>query len=101
MIECAQDCSFLKLRTLFLYANKSFQMDLWNKSSSGNNSSLPASISNIRTYLAKGEKKAKFAEGPTISRPGPILLMVAATAVNPVIRSVLSKIPTEQKEQRR
>ena len=58
-----------------------------NKSSIGNNSKRPANISNINTYFEKGEKCAKFCVGPTISRPGPMLFIVAATAVKFVIKS--------------
>ena len=64
-----------------------FQVAGVNNNSIGNNSSLPASISNIRTIFAGSEKKLKFDEGPTISRPGPTLFIVVATAVNEVIRS--------------
>ena len=52
----------------------------------GYSSSLPASISNIRTYLDAREKWPKFAVGPTAERPGPMLLNVAATEVKIVSR---------------
>lgn len=52
----------------------------------GNSSKRPASISNIRTYLEKLEKMEKFCVGPTISKPGPILFNVAATAVKLVVK---------------
>jgi len=52
----------------------------------GNNSSLPASISNINISFEGIEKKAKLQVGPTASSPGPILFMVAATAVKFVTR---------------
>ena len=68
-----------------------FQIIGWNRISIGNSSSLPASISKIRTYLANGEKKLKFCVGPTNSRPGPILLIQAATAVKFVVKSFWSK----------
>ncbi len=57
----------------------------------GNSSRRPANISNISTYLLKFEKKPKFLVGPTIDRPGPMLLMVAATAVKLVVISLPSK----------
>ena len=52
----------------------------------GKSSSLPANISKIRTNFVKGEKNAKLLVGPTSSSPGPILLIVAATAVKLVIK---------------
>ena len=58
---------------------------------SGNSSSLPASISKIKIYLEKTEKCPKFWVGPASSNPGPMLLIVAATAVKFVIRSFPSK----------
>ena len=48
-------------------------------------------MSNMSTYLVNGLNMEKFAAGPTIPKPGPILLMVAATAVKVVTRSVSSK----------
>ena len=42
-------------------------------------------MSNISTIFESGENIEKFPVGPTSSRPGPILLNVAATAVNVVI----------------
>ena len=53
----------------------------------GKISSLPASISKVSTNVEKFEYTEKFWVGPTISRPGPILLNVAATAEKLVIRS--------------
>ena len=55
--------------------------------SMGKSSSLPISMSKIKTHLEKSVKKEKFAVGPTIERPGPTLLNVVATAVNEVVRS--------------
>ncbi len=53
-------------------------------------SSLPASISNIITYFEKCEKDAKLSDGPALPRPGPMLFIVAATAVNVLTKSKLS-----------
>ena len=53
----------------------------------GKSSSLPAIILKVRTSFESEEKSAKFAAGPTPERPGPMLLMVAATAVKFVTRS--------------
>ena len=50
----------------------------------------PASMSKVSTSVEKFEYIEKFCVGPAISRPGPILLKVAATAVKLVIRSKLS-----------
>ncbi len=57
----------------------------------GTSSSLPASISNERSSLPSPEKPAKLPEGPTASRPGPILLTHESTAVKDVTRSLPSK----------
>ena len=56
--------------------------------SNGKSSSLPASMSNIKTNLLSGEKRLKFCVGPTRFKPGPMLFMVVATAVKFVIRSL-------------
>lgn len=60
--------------------------------STGKSSSLPASISNIRTHLEKGLNRLKFWVGPTSSNPGPMLLKVAATAVKFVVKSYPSML---------
>ena len=52
----------------------------------GNSSSLPANISNIKISFDGTEKNAKLPVGPTASSPGPILFMVAVTAVKLVTR---------------
>ena len=49
-------------------------------------------MSIVRTRVEKSEKMPKLPVGPTIPRPGPILLKVAATAVKLVTRSVLSML---------
>ena len=69
-----------------------FQVAGWKSINIGKISSLPASISNIRIYLEKTEKDAKLPVGPTISRPGPILLSVAATEVKVVVKSNPSRL---------
>ena len=60
-----------------------------NKRSIGYNSSLPASISKVKTSFEKYEYILKFAIGPTLASPGPILLNVAAMAVKLVSKSKL------------
>ena len=55
--------------------------------SSGNSSSLPASMSNIRTNLENGEKIEKFCVGPTRFNPGPILFNTVTTEVKFVEKS--------------
>ena len=67
-----------------------FQVEGLKSKSIGKSSSLPASISMIRTILVGSEKNAKFCVGPTPSSPGPILLRAANTDVKFVIRSWLS-----------
>ena len=57
----------------------------------GNNSSLPASILKVRASFDRGEKNAKFDVGPTPSRPGPTLFIVAVTAVKLVVKLCPSK----------
>ena len=53
----------------------------------GKTSSLPASISKMRTIFETGEKIAKFEVGPTSLRPGPILLRQDNTEVKLVVKS--------------
>ena len=62
--------------------------------SMGKSSSLPASMSKIRTSLDKGEKNPKFDVGPTSSRPGPTLFKHAETAVKFVTPSMFSNDKT-------
>lgn len=62
----------------------------WNNISSGKSSSLPASISNIITYLLSAEKPPKLQVGPTFESSGPTLLIVAANAVKLVVKSLFS-----------
>ena len=69
-----------------------FQVSFLKRIRRGKISSLPANISKISTHLEKWENNPKFCVGPTISRPGPILLKVAATAVKFVVRSKLSML---------
>ena len=55
-------------------------------------------MSNIRTHLVNGLKCAKLAVGPTISSPGPILLIVAVTAVKLVTKSFSSSETTSKEK---
>ena len=71
----------------FSYIPYFFQVFGANKSNMGNISKRPASISKINTSFAKAEYPAKFPAGPTSPSPGPILFIVATTAVKLVIRS--------------
>ena len=59
-----------------------------NKRSIGNNSSLPAIIENVNTRVENPLNPIKLLVGPMVPRPGPMLLIVAVTAVNAVVRSV-------------
>jgi hypothetical protein len=61
-----------------------------NSISIGNISSLPKSISNDKTILAKPEKPEKLPIGPTRLNPGPMLLRHERTAVTVVSISKLS-----------
>ena len=63
-----------------------------NRSSIGNSSRRPASMSNIRIYLLMGLKIPKLQVGPTLESPGPMLFKVAAIAVKFVVRSKLSML---------
>ena len=54
----------------------------------GISSSRPAIILNESTSFENQVKPAKLLVGPISPRPGPMLLIVAATEVNPVVRSV-------------
>ena len=62
----------------------------------GKISSRPTSMSKDSSSLDQGEKLEKLPMGPTISRPGPTLLMQAATAVNVVTRSNCSRDTNRQ-----
>ncbi len=62
----------------------------WKSINNGNNSRRPASISNIRTIFEKMLKLPKFCAGPASASPGPILFIVARTAVKLVVKSLLS-----------
>ena len=84
-----QDFNFFLI--VIFCVKSSFQTAGWNNISSGNNSKRPASISNIITSLEKLLKNPKLQSGPTMESPGPILLIVAATAVKFVTRSCPSK----------
>lgn len=53
----------------------------------GRHSSLPKSMSNDRMIFVKSEKKEKFCVGPTLLRPGPILLIHVTTDENEVAKS--------------
>ena len=86
MPECAKAHSVLPFYFLHFF-NESFQIAGWNKIRSGYNSNRPASISKISIHFENREKIPKFWVGPTSSNPGPMLLMVAATAVKFVIKS--------------
>ena len=50
----------------------------------GKTSSRPMTIQAVRASLLTGENRAKLPMGPTASRPGPMLLMQATTAVKVV-----------------
>lgn len=56
----------------------------------GYSSSRPASIENVSMIFEIGENSAKLDTGPTSSNPGPILLMVAATAEKAVKKLFVS-----------
>ena len=56
-------------------------------SSIGSSSRRPASISNIKVSFDTSEKNAKLHVGPTLLKPGPMLLSVASTAVKLVVKS--------------
>ena len=58
----------------------------------GNSSRRPAIISIISTHFERLLKPAKLPNGPTTSSPGPILFIVAATAVKDDTRSYPSKL---------
>ena len=64
-----------------------FHVDGAKSSSIGKSSSRPAIIEKVRTMVEKPLNPAKLLVGPIVPRPGPMLLIVAATAVNAVVRS--------------
>ena len=48
-------------------------------------------MSNIKTDFDKADRDEKLPAGPTISNPGPILLIHAATEVKALVTSMLSR----------
>ena len=52
-------------------------------------------ITKDKSTLINGLNKEKLASGPTIPRPGPILLKVAATALNADVKSGVSILITK------
>ena len=67
-----------------------FQIEGVNAASMGIISSLPSIMHVVKTILLRFEKSAKLPMGPTSSKPGPMLLMVAITAEKEDIKSKLS-----------
>ena len=63
-----------------------------NSTKIGKISSLPISISNIKTVVERGEYIEKLHTGPTFARPGPMLLIAEITAVKLVVKSKLSML---------
>ena len=63
----------------------------------GKISSLPISISKVKTIFEKAENDEKFPAGPTWARPGPTFPRVVRTEVKFVIKS-LSSILTRRIE---
>ena len=57
----------------------------------GKISSLPTSISKIKTSFDTFEKPWKVPAGPTTDKPGPTLFIVADTAVKLVVKSKPSR----------
>ena len=62
-----------------------------NKTSIGNTSKRPASISKIYTSFEKSLNPANEPAGPTAPSPGPMLFIVATTEVKFVVKSKPSK----------
>lgn len=52
-------------------------------------SSRPNNISKLSTYLERSENPEKLHDGPTLLKPGPILLMQVTTDENVVVKSKL------------
>ena len=69
-----------------------FQVAGLKSTSIGKSSRRPAIMLKVRTTFEKPEKPAKLDAGPTSLRPGPMLLIVAATAVKFVTMSWLSRV---------
>ena len=87
------DCPFLYKHCpipLILYLP--FQVRGERRISIGKTSRRPISISRVKTIFDSTENEAKLPVGPTTSRPGPILLSVAATAVKLVVKLLPSRL---------
>src|SRR5699024_2013479 len=76
--------------------SRRFQLEGANRSSIGKISGRHTSMSKDSSSVDQGEKLEKLPMGPTISRPGPTLLMQVATAVNVVTRSICSRDTSRQ-----
>ena len=65
--------------------------DLANKRNMGKISSLPVSITKLKSTFAQSEYTLKLDMGPTRFNPGPILLKQVMTAVTLVVKSSPSR----------
>ena len=79
-------------RIIFYFLDAFLYTDGVNNSSIGQISKRPISIFSERIILERGENMLKLPAGPTISRPGPMLLIHAITAVT--VTSVLKPSKT-------
>ena len=62
----------------------------------GKISNRPASISKLSSSLANGAKAEKFPVGPTMPKPGPMLLIQALSAVKVDSRSKPFRLSSSQ-----
>ena len=84
---------YIKTSTILLfYFRSSFLKNPPISMSIGYISNLPNIIEKDSTILVKLENPEKLDIGPTLSNPGPILLNVADTAENAVIKLSLSRL---------
>ena len=73
---------FVSVTVDYLYTARFFHVDGTKSSSSGQSSSLPASMSKVSTNFEKLLSGVKLAVGPNAWNPCPILKMQAKTADN-------------------
>ena len=66
----------------------------------GKISNRPASISKLSSSLAQGAKAEKFPVGPTMPKPGPMLLIQALSAVkaSSIVESVGLELAETEKD---
>ena len=88
---------FVSVTVDYLYTARFFHVDGTKSSSSGQSSSLPASMSKVSTNFEKLLSGVKLAVGPNAWNPGPILKMQAKTANAQVVGKYIAMKKRQQR----